>query len=108
MILIILYVLYDPAQYPFPPCPMLVFTGWLCPGCGSQRAVHQALHGQFGASFQLNALFLPALIYAAIGFLLPLYVPKKWPVIRSKFYASNATHFALAIIIIFWIGRNIL
>ena len=63
-----LYFLFDPADHSFfIPCPMRTLTGYSCPGCGSQRAIHQLLHGNIGAAFWLNPLLLltlPILIYA--------------------------------------------
>jgi hypothetical protein len=50
----------------FPPCPFLWLTGFYCPGCGSLRALHQLLHGNFGAAFALNpfaVLAFPFLVY---------------------------------------------
>lgn len=87
---------------------MRALTGWLCPGCGSQRAIHQALHGNFISSFYLNPLFLPGVAYALIGFVICLLFPTKWPMIKSKFYGRTAAYVALAVIVVFWVGRNII
>lgn len=46
-----------------PPCPLFVFTGLYCPGCGSGRATHQLLHGHLVAAWLLNPLYLLALPY---------------------------------------------
>ena len=57
----------DPARTSlFPPCPFRWLTGWLCPGCGSLRAMHQLLHGHFAMAFALNplmVLLLPLLMF---------------------------------------------
>jgi hypothetical protein len=45
----------------FLPCLIYVSTGWHCPGCGSQRAVHALLHGQAAAAAGHNLLFVLAL-----------------------------------------------
>ena len=37
-----------------PPCPILALTGLYCPGCGGQRMVLAALHGELGAAFRYN------------------------------------------------------
>jgi hypothetical protein len=59
----------DPAtSHLFPPCPFLWLTGWYCPGCGSLRAVHQLLLGNFRQAFAFNplaVLSLPFVIYGA-------------------------------------------
>lgn len=104
---IVVYGLFDPAHFHFPPCPFKTITGWLCPGCGSQRAIHQALHGQLGNSFQLNPLFLPAVAYGVSSFIAAKFFPECWPFLRKKFFGLHAAYISLLVIITFWIGRNI-
>jgi hypothetical protein len=40
----------------FPPCFFRAATGWLCPGCGSARAIHAAMHGELGTALLANPL----------------------------------------------------
>ena len=50
----------------FPVCPFRALTGFNCPGCGTARGLHQLLHGNVWAAFQLNPLLffmLPILGY---------------------------------------------
>ena len=48
---------FDPAAtWWFPSCPFRGLTGWLCPLCGSLRAVHALLHGAPEAALALNPL----------------------------------------------------
>lgn len=50
----------------YPQCPLRVVTGLHCPGCGSLRAIHQALQGNFGTAFRLNPLLfflVPLAVY---------------------------------------------
>src|SRR5207245_8063710 len=58
---------FDPATSGlFPPCPVRYLTGWYCQGCGSLRALHQLLAGNFRAAWALNPLtilLLPFLMY---------------------------------------------
>ena len=36
---------FPPTEYSFyPRCPIYLTTHWLCPGCGSTRALHSLLH----------------------------------------------------------------
>ena len=52
-----------------PKCPFKLLTGWDCPSCGGQRALHAALHGHIGEAIALNPFFLigiPVLIYVII------------------------------------------
>jgi hypothetical protein len=112
-VLLIAFVLvmigvFDPQQYPFPKCPFRSLTGWLCPGCGSQRAMHQLLHGQVVESLRLNLLLLPALMYGLMGVIISYASPHQWPGIRMKWYGINAAWVAVGIIVVYWVGRNVI
>ena len=73
---------FNPSAHSFyPRCVLKMTTGLECPGCGGLRAMHQLLHGQVAAAFQLNPLLflmlplaafygLRQLIYFATGHLL--------------------------------------
>lgn len=62
---------FDPASSGiFPPCPVHYLTGWYCPGCGSLRALHALLHGDFMQAWAMNPLtvmLLPFLSYGLIS-----------------------------------------
>jgi hypothetical protein len=45
----------------FPPCLWRTATGWLCPGCGSARALHALVHGRFADAVAFNPLTVAAL-----------------------------------------------
>jgi len=46
-----------PAEYAWlPSCPFRAWTGFLCPGCGSLRATHYFLNGQFTLAFRCQPL----------------------------------------------------
>jgi len=48
---------FDPAAtWWFPSCPLRALTGWLCPFCGSLRAIHALLHGDPRVALALNPL----------------------------------------------------
>ncbi|HZV68162.1 MAG TPA: DUF2752 domain-containing protein [Saprospiraceae bacterium] len=108
IVVIILYGLFDPEKVAFPKCPFREFTGWLCPGCGSQRAMHQVLHGHFGAAFHLNPLFIPGIVYIMVGYASAGFFPEKWPYLQRTFYGLKAAYVSLAVIVVFWIGRNLI
>ena len=61
---------FAPAKYSFyPQCPFHAITGLNCPGCGSLRAMHQLLHGNFQQALVLNPLaicLLPAFGFFAV------------------------------------------
>ena len=106
-----LFILFfiDPNVYPiFPRCPFLVATGLECPGCGSQRAVHQLLHLNIEAAFRHNPLIVLYLPYVLLGMYLEYFGGnKKILRVRNILYGKSAAIIILISIIIFWIGRNI-
>lgn len=62
-LLLPLYFFIDPEKWKiFPKCPFLALTGLYCPGCGSQRAIHDLLHLRIASSLDHNLLVLPSLI----------------------------------------------
>ena len=71
--------LFDPASVRiYPPCPFHALTGLNCPGCGSLRASHALLHGEFQRALALNPLMVAALPVLVILRLKPswAYSPK--------------------------------
>lgn len=106
---LVIFFFIDPGAYPiFPKCPFLVATGLECPGCGSQRAVHQLLHLNIVAAFHQNPLIVLYLPYVMLGIYLEYFGGnKKLPSVRNVLYGKSAAIIILISIIIFWIGRNI-
>jgi hypothetical protein len=67
--LAVLYFRLDPAQYPFPRCPVHWLTGLHCSGCGTQRALHALLHGEVEQAVSFNllaALFTPVILLGTV------------------------------------------
>jgi len=90
----------------FPPCPFRALTGYLCPGCGTLRALHQLLHGHFAAAFRLNPLSistLPFVGYASARSLLEAVTGRPLP---RDFIRSFVIWALLAAILAFWVLRN--
>jgi hypothetical protein len=52
----LLFVFEPATTWWFPSCPLNALTGWLCPFCGSLRALHALLHGAPRAAWTLNPL----------------------------------------------------
>ncbi|MGB7842150.1 MAG: DUF2752 domain-containing protein [Salinimicrobium sp.] len=107
--LLFLYGRYDPtlSAY-FPACPFHSFTGLLCPGCGSQRALHHLLNLELAAAFQQNPLLLLSMPYVAAGYAFELVpVSEKAMRWRNFFFGRKAILFVLLLVISFWILRNL-
>lgn len=106
---IFLFFYIDPNVYPFfPKCPFLVVTGLECPGCGSQRAIHQLLHMNIAGAFYQNPLLVLYVPYVSIGLYLEYLGGKeRFPQIRNFLFGKTAAIIILGSIILFWIVRNI-
>ena len=94
------YYDHNPSETPqMPKCAFYVITGWKCPGCGGQRALHYLLKGEIWESFKQNPLLYFATVY--IGAVLAFGK-------RFEFLTGiKATVIWLAGIIGFWILRNV-
>jgi len=44
----------------FPRCPLYMLTGLKCPGCGTARALHCSLNGEFRQAFAYNPILVVA------------------------------------------------
>ncbi|MGA9212761.1 DUF2752 domain-containing protein [Kaistella sp.] len=89
-------------------CPFKYTTGFDCPGCGSQRAIYAALHGEFRQAFSYNPLFIIAIPYVFVGILFEWFGLKySFPKIRKILFGKTAIYVIAAVIILFFIFRNI-
>ncbi|MGJ1384952.1 DUF2752 domain-containing protein [Sphingobacterium spiritivorum] len=110
-VFIYIYRTYDPQEYAlFPKCPVKSLTGFDCPGCGSQRAIHAILHGNFKAAFAFNPFFFFAVPYLFLNLYFitrPSLTAQqfKW---RNRLYGYRAMILLSISIIVFTILRNIL
>src|SRR5439155_16338324 len=59
---------FDPATtWWFPSCPLHALTGWLCPLCGSLRALHALLLGAPVVAFFQNPLTTTGVIAGLVA-----------------------------------------
>lgn len=100
------YGLHDPAAGGAPQCLFYKLTGWECPGCGSQRALHAALNGDLTAAWHYNAmLFFLVPVAALYGFAsLDTTASRR---LRRRIEQPAALALLAAAIIAWWILRNI-
>lgn len=71
---VVFYALVDPASARFiPKCIYHTLTGWECPACGTQRAFHALLQGEFDQAVRYNPFiillspYLLALLYTTLS-----------------------------------------
>lgn len=102
----IFYYTINPETFAYTPkCIFNSITGLHCPGCGTQRALHEVLHGNIWTGLQHNFL----LLFAAIIIPYKLYVSNKSTNSSKKHILHHfaSPWFILAIVLGFWILRNI-
>ena len=100
------YALDPSASGSFPRCVFLSMTGYKCPGCGSQRAIHALLHGDVLGAFKYNALLLVAVPWI----ILCLYAESRRvrnPRLYARLNAPLLIWLFLAMVLIWWLLRNI-
>lgn len=102
----IYYALDPSASTLFPRCPFLSFTGYKCPGCGSQRAIHALLHGDVVAAFRQNAMFVIAIPWIALCLFAESRRTRN-PELYARLNAPLLIWLFLAMVLMWWLLRNI-
>ena len=98
---------FPPSQYSFyPRCPFYVATHWLCPGCGSTRALYSLLHGDVLTAWHYNALFtlLGPVVLAWLAF--GCYRVMRYDQISKMAIPRSVTACLMVAIVLFAIARN--
>ena len=97
---------FDPSTSGFfPRCIFKTLTGYDCPGCGTQRAIHQLLHGNIAAAWHYN----PAIFFAAAAIAFDIIARRlRRPNVLTRFVQSPAWPITLLVItLLWWLLRNI-
>jgi hypothetical protein len=84
-------------------------TGYKCPGCGSQTAVHYLLNLDVLSAFKANVILIFAIPYLTLYFAFemiknPTEKQLKW---RKRLFGERTIYIVLTIIVLFWILRNV-
>ena len=106
--LAVLYA-FDPATTAFyPSCLFRLWTGLLCPLCGSLRAIHALLHGDAVSALRFNALGVVGggllVIAAALGQLSPACGERFGRLVASR----GGWSITIVTVLLFAVARNIL
>lgn len=108
--LAVVYAVFNPAEYVFfPRCPFKLLTGLDCPGCGSQRAVHNLLRFNIGGALRENILLVVFIPYLITSFIFDSVKDPspRMAVWRKRLFGIKAIWVVLAVILVFWVLRNI-
>lgn len=107
LLLLIIYGLFDPESGYFPRCIFKTITGYDCPGCGSQRAIHALLNGHFAEAWHYNALMILAIPLVALLVMSRVYagrMPRLFMALRS----TTISYLLIIVVLTWWIVRNII
>ena len=96
---------YDAGVY--APCPFYALTDLYCPGCGTLRGLHELLHGRIGSAMGLNPLMVLSLPFIIYSFIRYVAAGMSGRPLRKLFIPSSFIWALLAIILLFWILRNL-
>ncbi len=104
-----IYYVFDPSEIGnlFPRCMFYTFTGYKCPGCGTQRALHALLHGDAGGALRFNAA-LPVTMLVVGVYLLAEAKRTAWPRFHMALNSRRAALAVAAAIMAWWLMRNLL
>ena len=98
---------FDPGTtWWFPSCPFHALTGWLCPFCGSLRALHALLQGAPGMALALNPLAIAGLVLALVALVHDAVRPAR----ATQFDRLTGLCFSgrgLALVVAFGVLRNL-
>lgn len=100
------YYTHDPSEGAGAKCTFKLLSGYDCPGCGSQRALHAMLHGEIAQAWHFNPMVFFAVPLAAYYFIVEA-GRRRWPRLHA---ASVKPVIIIAIfiaIVAYWIGRNL-
>mgnify|MGYP002621658255 CR=1 FL=1 len=89
----------------FPKCTFKLLTGYSCPGCGGQRALHSLLNGNFKDAFFYNPLLFLLIPYLILLISSNILAPdSKLNQILNNYITALIIFFT---IVAFWILRNL-
>lgn len=101
------YSVVDPAQSEWvPKCPFRLLTGFDCPACGNQRALHRLLHGRLAEAFLYNPFtFIVSPYVAAVAF---TSLSNSRTAVRMRPVVQNpiVVRVFVALTVAWWIFRN--
>ncbi len=99
------YYTVDPESGWMPRCAFKAFTGYDCPGCGFQRALHALLHGDVADAWRYNAFAFFA-VPGGIYYIIVEAGRRRWP----HLHAASVNPWVIGAVAVgivgWWILRN--
>lgn len=94
----------SPHEGGYGMCPILAFTGYLCPTCGGLRTVHDLAHGDVAGAWGMNPLLTIAIPVAAV--LLAGWWWRAWRNLPARQIPSAVVVIGAIVVVGFGILRN--
>lgn len=106
--LAILFFVLNPAEHQiFPRCVFNALTGYYCPGCGSQRAIHSLLHLDLAGVVSYNILFIPAFLLLSYHYSFRVINNIFNSKLPNIFYFKSTPWIIFGVVVVFFILRNL-
>ena len=91
-----------------PKCMLFKLTGFKCPGCGTQRALHELAHLNFGGFFRYNPILSLAIPYIVLLLYMQFFGGnERFPKFSEFIYGKKAIMWVFYLIIAYWALRNV-
>ena len=109
-ILAVVYKIFNPCLVEFfPECFFHKTTGYKCPICGSQMAVHYLMNFELSKALMSNALLVLAIPYILVTIAMDIIKSTNENVLKLKkiFSGKKTLTGIVVIVVLFWILRNV-
>ena len=108
MAIVAIFYFFDPSESSyFIKCPLKAVSGYDCPGCGVQRAVHELLHFRILEAFKYNALFVISLPFCVFILMVHFFGRETMKRTVKRFFTHRISVFLVLIIVfVFLVLKN--
>lgn len=90
-----------------PKCPFKLLTGFSCPACGAQRALHALLHLHIREAIGYNLFLLAGVPYLSAAVMVNAAGAERMPRVAKAVYSKAAAYSYVVMFFAWWIIRNI-
>lgn len=102
------YYYIDPMTIWMPKCMIKQLTGYSCPACGTQRALHAVTHLYFGEAVKYNLFLLIGVPYILLIMFCDVIGYKYCSRITKFIKSKEVAYIYVGLFFAWWIVRNIL